>query len=349
MASILLSRMTANGTSVSWVRRPRSGERVRDRPERLRALPGEAHRHVGPALRVVVGLGVADVAAEHDHVLVARHAEHHEARLLRGAVRGGDRIVRPDRARRRAQDDGVLRLATQVGQQLLLGGTRRERLADRVDQPLVRLRVEGVPLLGRRALVVMRVGAVLGRIQQRVQARPVGGLPAGALRDDGLERAGVVEHEELAGRADDAGRGLRILDPGERDGDLVVGLLADLRLTHAELVDARADDRDRLVDLILRRRVLRVVGHGLQNDLEAASQIQAEHGGAHDRHNARQSEQDEHGQQDQVILGSVGHATPHSSRLGPQVRPILNARTTIAGAAIRKPLLTTCFRLQRTR
>ena len=115
------------------------------------------------------------------------------------------------------------------------------------------------------------------------------------------------------------GRGLRVLDAGERDRDLVAGLLADLRLTHAELVDARADDRDRLVDLRVGGRVLGVARHGLEDDLEAALEVQAEHRRLHPRHDARKPEQDEHGQQDQVILGSVGHADTHTSGPAAQV------------------------------
>ena len=217
--------------------------------------------------------------------------------------------------RGRAQEDGALRPCPRRSpSSCFLEAPGGNGWPMRVEQALVRLGVERVPLLGRRAGVGMRVGAVLGRVEQCVERRAVRRRAGRALRDDGLERARVVEHVELAGRADDAGRGLRILDAGERDRDLVAGLLADLRLTHAELVDARADDRDRLVDLILRRRVLRVVRDGLEHDLETALEVEAEHGRLAPRDDARESEQDEHGQQDQVILGSVGHATPHTSR-----------------------------------
>ena len=185
----------------------------------------------------------------------------------------------------------------------------------RVEQALVRLGVEGVPLLGRRAGVGMRVGPVLGRLEQRVQRRAVGRRAARALRDDGLERARVVEHVELAGRADDAGRGLRVLDAGERDRDLVAGLLADLRLAHAELVDARADDRDRLVDLIACvGGFFGSFGTALSTTSRPPCRSRPSTGDLHDRDDAREPEQDEHGQQDQEILGSVGHATPHTSR-----------------------------------
>ena len=66
-----------------------------------------------------------------------------------------------------------------------------------------------------------------------------------------------------------------VVDPGERDHDLVVALLADLRLGDAELVDPVAEDLERAVEVgLLQRPVLR--RHRLQRHLETALEVEAE-------------------------------------------------------------------------
>ena len=65
------------------------------------------------------------------------------------------------------------------------------------------------------------------------------------------------------------------LTPGQLNRDLVVALRADLRLGHAEPVDAVAHDRDRAVEVFLRQ--LPALGrNGFLRDLEAALEVEPE-------------------------------------------------------------------------
>ena len=86
---------------------------------------------------------------------------------------------------------------------------------------------------------------------------------------------------ELRGRADvvdDVGV-VAGVDAGQLDLDAVVPDLADQRLGDAEAVDARADDVDRLRELVgalLRAQVVARPGHGLEGERHAAVEVETE-------------------------------------------------------------------------
>ena len=84
-----------------------------------------------------------------------------------------------------------------------------------------------------------------------------------------------VEELELGGLAEDADHARGILDAGEIDHDLVVALLADLRLRNAEPVDSVAKDLDRAVEVFLGEVTVRRRNR-LQRDLEPALEVEPE-------------------------------------------------------------------------
>jgi len=96
----------------------------------------------------------------------------------------------------------------------------------------------------------------------------------------GVDRRGgevvlEVEQHQLGGLTDQRRRLRRVVDAGKLDHDLVLALLADLRLGHAELVDAALHDRDRPVEVGRGERVA-LRRHRLEHDLETALEVEAE-------------------------------------------------------------------------
>ena len=108
------------------------------------------------------------------------------------------------------------------------------------------------------------------------------------MRRPGERRLEVVELE-LRRLADDLRGGLRIADARKLDDDLVGALLADLRLRHAEPVDAAPHDLDRSVEVFGRQLA---VGrrYRLERDLETSLEVEPERGLLVDRRSG-------HGQQ----------------------------------------------------
>ena len=168
---------------------------------------------------------------------------------------------------------------------------------------------EEVELLG-----VLRLPLRLHR-QQRVVERCQRGrvsLEIGRRRD---QVALEVEELEPRGLPDHFLGAIRV-DAGELDHHLVVALLADLRLGHAELVDAPAHDRLGRVhalggDLLASRR------DRFEDDLGASLEVEAEDRLLVDRR-ARDREQGspDQGHDDQAQQEEMGAALGHGAALG---------------------------------
>ena len=103
----------------------------------------------------------------------------------------------------------------------------------------------------------------------------------------------------------------RVLDAREVDHDLVVALLADLRLRDAEPIDAVAEDLDRAVEVGLLQRAVRR-RHRLQRHLEPALQVEAERRLVVERrcgnHEQRDADQPGDDQPNENEVGSAIHA-----------------------------------------
>ena len=95
---------------------------------------------------------------------------------------------------------------------------------------------------------------------------------------DGGAQVGLeVEELELRGLAEDADHAGGVLDAGEVDHDLIVALLANLRLRDAEPVDTVAEDLDRAVEIGFLQRAVRRRDR-LQRHLEPALEVEPERG-----------------------------------------------------------------------
>src|ERR671937_1552118 len=141
---------------------------------------------------------------------------------------------------------------------LLLARARRDRLR---AEEVVRARV-------RRARLLLHLR------EQLVEARRRDDLSLLAPRradDVALE----VEELQLRRLADEPRRGSRVVDAGKLDDDLVRLLDADVGLGDAELVDPALHDVLRPVEVVLRQLVA-LRRDRLQDDLEAALQVEAE-------------------------------------------------------------------------
>jgi hypothetical protein len=120
--------------------------------------------------------------------------------------------------------------------------------------------------------------------------------------DVGLE---VVELEDR-GLADQRRSRPWIVDTGELDHDLVRALLPDLGLGDAELVDSVPHDLDRPVD-VLGGQLVALRRHGLEDDLEAALQVEAERGLLvsrrtwHDQKRDADERRDDAAEQDEMV------------------------------------------------
>jgi len=257
--------------------------------EDLLALAGELHQHHRSGLGIDVGARPGElqlitrhlgnrVIREVLHVVVLEEVEPRRpaARHLSGAVRGhaadGDGVVRDGQDRpvlghMLAKAAPRLRFADDVAREEL----RARRRWPRLDDVLV---VEEVPL---RSLALVREHAG-GRIRQQVVEGPPRirrGVEqtAGHRRTDhvGLEVV-ELEHRRLANQRR---RIVHVVNAGELDDDLVRALLPDLRLGHAELVDAVPHDVDRPTE-IFRRELVALRRHRFQDDLEAALEVEAQ-------------------------------------------------------------------------
>jgi hypothetical protein len=158
-------------------------------------------------------------------------------------------------------------------------------LADRQRLPLDR---------GQRPLVLGEPG------RQRLQHRG----HRLAIREQRV-RLPVVELEPGGGAdlLDGAGR---VRDVRQRDGDLVASGGLDLRLGHAELIDARAHDvhgavERVLVDVRLRRAL------SLIDELHAALQVEAENGLELCQDDDGSRDQPRHQQQDESVAPAITH------------------------------------------
>ena len=146
--------------------------------------------------------------------------------------------------------------------------------------------LEQLLALGHRAgaQLLLVVEQVPGRLCPLVDERLLAGEklverllrrrePAGVRRRRQIRLE--VEQLELSRLAEDPDHAVRILDAREVDHDLIVALLADLRLGDAEAVDAVAEDLDGAVEVGLLQRPVRR-RHRLEGHLEAALEVEAE-------------------------------------------------------------------------
>ena len=315
------------------------GERARHRLELLRARVREIHEHdrlaVLGALRPDVLAGALEVEVGPRH-LRDRGALRSRVRVVLEEVVVGLRRradVRAERRVRGALDErefprhehhlGALRHLAPLAvvahvlrvQKLPLGRERPrdELVVRRLRARLLRARLllggEEVELLG-----VLRLPLRLHR-QQRVVERGQRGrvsLEIGRRRD---QVALEVEELEPRGLPDHFLGAIRV-DAGELDHHLVVALLPDLRLGHAELVDAPAHDRLGRVhalggDLLASRR------DRFEDDLGASLEVEAEDRLLVDRR-ARDREQGspDQGHDDQAQQEEMGAALGHGAALG---------------------------------
>jgi hypothetical protein len=145
------------------------------------------------------------------------------------------------------------------GDELVVRRLRALLLDGREEVELLRVLRLALGLHGREGLVERRqrrgIALEVGRRRQQV-----------ALEVEELEPRGLADHLLCAVR----------VDAGELDHHLVVALFTDLRLRHAELVDAPAHDGLGRVhpgrgDLLPLRR------HRLEHDFGAALEVEAEH------------------------------------------------------------------------
>ncbi len=181
-------------------------------------------------------------------------------------------------------------------------------------------RLVGLALLEREQLgLAVALGLRLGGLQQLVQR--VLRRDAAALDDragDALGQALLeVDEVELAGRADEVEDALRVVLAGDRDGDAVAGLLADLGLRDAERVDAVAEDAHRLVE-DRRRDLLALLRRGLEHDLRAALEVEPEHGLTEQEERQRAHEQGRD-QRDDGEISAARHVVSRSAGPSPYV------------------------------
>ena len=283
---------------------PALGEDLRDLLEAPLALVREVHQHDGLAGGgVEVGPRIADLGSG-ERLALGWRAEEVPQQLPLLAVRGLPGAAAAGVARGRDESAGHLEYL----------GIRAPGRLDRVEhglrarlgsgQALLRLLVEGVEL----ARVLRRFELLLlGGLQHLVQRGARHGCTArGRPRHDRHEVLLHVQEDQLRGALDDARRLLRILDAGKADHDPVTALLADLRLGHAERVDTIADDSERRVHLRV-GHLLPGLGHGLQGHLEAALQIEPEHGLLDDRRDADPHQRSENDEEGEEVASSVGH------------------------------------------
>ncbi len=178
----------------------------------------------------------------------------------------------------------------------------------------------------RRLAVVERL---LGLLVERVEARRVGGavvavalrVALGGLEDRAVEArdrrpaVGVlvrvrpavlvedvgfpVVEEQLGGGADLLGGALGVVLARQVDLDLVLAGLEQLRLGHAEGVDAVAHDVQRPLERLAGDRGLLGGRLALVDELDAALEVQAELGVLPGDHVEGRGEQAEHDQQDE--------------------------------------------------
>ena len=241
--------------------------------ESLRALAGELHQHdrlARPRVEVLPRPRQLEVPTRHLRDLRRLVLEEVEVVLRREPLSGARAVLLSDAA---LDDDRPLRHREQPVPRRDLPVPLRERDLPRADRPaheLLPLRTEhvvrlGVTACGERLLAREEVEEL--RCRNRL---------ARARVDRGRDEVGLeVEQLQLRGLADDRGRGRRILDARQLDRDLVVALGANLGLRDAELVDARAHDRDRPVEVLLRQLAIPRRDR-LQRDLEPALEVEAE-------------------------------------------------------------------------
>ena len=243
-------------------------------------LPVNARRTIGwPVVRVEVGLrtGRLQLCAGHlrDPLLLVRVRRVVLEQVVDGlpdrGVAGRARVV----LGRRARDH---RGAGRDGEDL--PALRHSRNA-RVEQPLTRVRRPcDQPLVLVEEVVGGRCALFRLRLLAREQVVEAGGRDGDSRESGGRDRGtGEIALEvvelELRGLADQL-RGLcGVFHARQLDHDLVVALLADLRLGDAELVHAAPHDRDGVVETLL-RDLLSLRRYGLEHHLEAALQIEAE-------------------------------------------------------------------------
>ena len=194
-----------------------------------------------------------------------------------------------------------VRTAWLLGHGVELRALRRLASFDLLEELFLRRR------RARKALLLVPVEVPLARgrplrkvalLREEREERRAGHRVPVAVGGDRLHIALEVVEGELRGLADDLGRAGRIEDPREVDGDLVVALLADLRLGDTDLVDAIPDDLHGPVEVI-RRQLLPGLGTRLEHDLQPALQVEAEGRRAEKaerddrRHGTEEDEQDE--------------------------------------------------------
>ena len=198
-----------------------------------RAVREELHQVVvGPARRDHARAEAAAGLQAADHDRVRRHVQHLGLRRHLAAERLEQLVKRV----LRATDQGVL-------DDGLRGGLEHRLALLALDRHLLRrlhlhaLRTEEVVRL-RRALR----GLLLHLRQQLVERRRRDRIPVQVERRAGQVVLEVEQHQ-LRGLADQLRGRRRVVHAGELDDDLILALLADLRLGHAELVDPVLHDR----------------------------------------------------------------------------------------------------------
>ncbi len=268
---------------------------ARDVVELVAAVVRELHeddRAVGLA-EVVPGAVQLQVGARHlrDGLLLVLRVEPEEVVVVASRRRLVDAraVALADAAR---EDDRLLRDPPDL--EALRDRLPRARLVRRADpllgvlgarDHLLRLRIDEVVLGDLAGLrpgleLLQELELVRGRDREAV-------LVAGRV-----ERVLVdVEEPELGGLADQLGGLVGIGDARELDRDLVLALLPDLRLGDTERVDAVPDDLDREVEVLL-GDLLALGRDRLEDELDAALEVEAELDLAVDRRLGDRQERD---------------------------------------------------------
>jgi hypothetical protein len=291
---------------------------ARDLLPDLLAVVGEVERDVRRRELVEVLLGVLDVGAAQDRIVV-------EHVPLVGLLLGLVGLLGPDDDRALVDlrdlelrvgdaERAVRRLAQR---RLAVGLQRRQRLLGTADDRLLLLgdAVVLARVRVQRVFVRRPLGGDLQRLEQRTGGGTGAGRPIARHVGVGRVRQAVVAEdvllpvvEEHLGDLADLALGFgRVLDVRQVDVDLVGSGAQDLRLRDAELVDALAHDVQRALERVAGDLGGELGRLGLVDEADAALEIQALAGLLrHDDDGAR-DEQTRYEQQDEEVASAVGH------------------------------------------
>ena len=105
---------------------------------------------------------------------------------------------------------------------------------------------------------------------------------------------------------------LRVGDARQADVDLVAAGALQLRLRDAERVDALAHDVERAVQAVGRDLGLLLGGLALEDELDAALQVETELGLLGEDHRERRGEEAHDREQDEDVATAIGHVRENS-------------------------------------